>query len=371
MLIFALLQLLPMSFTKPKFPLATPSLHTELKKRVQQYFQEKNIKQNGNSHLFWKAGIFIGAFLLVYLHLVLAQPAWYIAIPECMLLGVIVSGIGFNIMHDGGHGSFSKNKTINKLASYSGSLMGASQFLWNIKHNVIHHTYTNVDGHDDDIEIGALMRMAPTQEYYKIHRFQHIYFVALYSIMYLFWVFFSDYRKYFRQRIGEHPITNITTGDHLRFWGVKVLHAIVFILLPMWAVGPVNWLIGFLVMSLTAGFVLSIVFQLAHTVEDTDFPTTAQPSNKLPDEFAVHQIKTTANFATHNKFISWFVGGLNFQIEHHLFPKISHVHYPAISKIVKQVCKEHNLNYIEYNTTRRAIAAHVNFLRRMGKPLAA
>jgi linoleoyl-CoA desaturase len=109
------------------------------------------------------------------------------------------------------------------------------------------------------------------------------------------------------------------------------------------------------------------VFQLAHTVEHTEFPVTDEITNRLPDEFAAHQIKTTANFATRNKVISWLVGGLNFQIEHHLFPKISHVHYPAISEIVKCVCAEYQLQYIEYPTMRQAVFAHVRFLRRLGK----
>ena len=90
-------------------------------------------------------------------------------------------------------------------------------------------------------------------------------------------------------------------------------------------------------------------------------------TNKMPDEFAAHQIKTTAKFATNNKLVSWWVGGLNFQIEHHLFPKISHVHYPAISAIVRNVCSEYQLNYIDYPTMRRAVAAHVRFLREMGR----
>jgi len=120
-------------------------------------------------------------------------------------------------------------------------------------------------------------------------------------------------------------------------------------------------------MTMVAGFVLSIVFQLAHTVEHTAFPTASEDNNTMSDEFAVHQIKTTANFATKNKLVSWLVGGLNFQIEHHLFPKISHVHYPAISNIVRAVCMEYQLQYIEYPTMRKAIGAHVRFLRDMGR----
>ncbi len=351
----------------PKFPAVKQSLHTELKRRVQQYFDERGIAATGTPKLFTKAIIMVIAFISVYLHLLFFTPVWYLAIAECVVLGGLVAAIGFNVMHDGSHGSFSTNKWVNRIAASSISMLGANHFMWNMKHNMIHHSFTNVDGVDDDIEVGILMRMAPTQKRYKVHRFQHVYFWVLYMLLYVFWIFFADYKKYFSRKIGSVPLKKMSINDHLEFWGVKVYHAAVFIVLPILTVGWLSWLIGFLVMSLFAGFVLSIVFQLAHTVEHTEFPVADIESNKLPDEFAAHQIKTTANFATRNKLVSWLVGGLNFQIEHHLFPKISHVHYPAISEIVRAVCREYQLQYIEYPTMRRAVVAHVRFLREMGK----
>jgi len=236
-----------------------------------------------------------------------------------------------------------------------------------MKHNMIHHSFTNVDGVDDDIEVGVFMRMAPTQKRLWMHRFQHFYFWFLYMLLYVFWIFFTDYKKYFLKKIGDVPLKKMETKDHIEFWVTKVYHGFVFIVLPIMMVGWFNWLMGFLVVSMFSGFVLSIVFQLAHTVEHAEFPVADIDTHKLPDEFAAHQIKTTANFATKNKVISWLVGGLNFQIEHHLFPKISHVHYPAISEIVKAVCMEYQLQYIEYPTMRKAVVAHVRFLKQMGK----
>jgi linoleoyl-CoA desaturase len=351
----------------PKFPSTQNSLHNELRKRVQQYFDDNGINATGNPHLFTKAILMVSAFIAIYVHLLVWTPVWYIGIAECVVLGCLIAGIGFNVMHDGSHGSFSKHKWVNKLASYSMNILGANHFMWNMKHNMIHHSFTNVDGVDDDIEIGVLMRMAPTQKYYKIHRFQYVYFWFLYMLLYVFWIFFSDYNKYFSQRIGNVPLKKMNWKDHAAFWLVKIYHGVVFIVLPILLVGWLWWLVGFLTFSLVAGFILSIVFQLAHTVEHTQFPEADAVTNKLPDEFAAHQIKTTANFATKNKLVSWFVGGLNFQIEHHLFPKISHVHYPAISDIVRNVCKEHHLQYIEFKTTFKAIAAHVRFLKEMGR----
>lgn len=354
-------------FAIPKFPSTTKSLHSDLKLRVQKYFEERGINPTGTPKLFTKAIIMVIALVLIYSHLLIWTPVWYLAIGECILLGGLVAGIGFNVMHDGSHGSFSTNKWVNRIAASSISLLGANHFMWNMKHNMLHHSFTNIDGVDDDIEIGILMRMAPTQKRYKMHRFQHFYFWFLYMLLYVFWIFFTDYKKYFSQKIGNVPLKKMNMNDHIEFWGVKVYHATVFIVLPVLAVGWISWIVGFFTMSLVAGFVLSIVFQLAHTVEDTSFPIADVETNKLPDEFAAHQIKTTANFATRNKLVSWLVGGLNFQIEHHLFPKISHVHYPAISEIVRSVCREYQLQYIEYPTMRKAVVAHVRFLREMGR----
>lgn len=351
----------------PKFPSGKDSLHAELRNRVQQYFDEKGITPTGTISLFTKAILLVTAFVVIYIHLIVWTPVWYIGVVECILLGGVVAGIGFNVMHDGSHGSFSKYKWKNKLAANSVNMLGANLFMWNMKHNMIHHSFTNVDGADDDIEIGILMRMAPTQRRLWMHRFQHFYFWFLYMMLYVFWIFFTDYKKYFTQRIGSMRLKKMSTKDHIAFWVIKLYHGAVFIAIPIIFVGWLPWLIGFLTMSIVSGFVLSIVFQLAHTVEGTEFPVADIINHKLPDEFAEHQIKTTANFATENKLVSWLVGGLNFQIEHHLFPKISHVHYPAVSKIVRKVCREYQLKYIEYPTMRRAIIAHVKFLKQMGR----
>lgn len=351
----------------PKFPAVTQSLHSELKRRVQEYFDQRGIDATGNHRLFSKAILLIVSFVLVYVHLLFFTPSGLLAIGECILLGGIVAAIGFNVMHDGSHGSFSQKKWLNRIAASSISMLGANHFMWNMKHNMIHHSFTNIDGIDDDIEVSSLMRMAPTQKRVWMHRFQHIYFWFLYMLLYIVWLFFTDYKKYFSQKIGSVPLKKMEVKDHIEFWMVKVYHALAFIVLPIYLLGFTKWIIGFLVMTMFAGFVLSIVFQMAHTVEHTEFPVADTNSNRLPDEFAAHQIKTTANFATNNKLISWLVGGLNFQIEHHLFPKISHVHYPAISEIVRAVCFEYQLQYIEYPTMRKAVSAHVRFLRQLGK----
>ncbi len=349
----------------PKFSMPSQSFHSELKRRINEYFAGK--KMTGNYKLYLKAGILIVSFLAIYVHLVFFTPTAWLAIPECLMLGLLTAAIGFNIMHDGAHGSFSSRKWINEIAGYSLNVLGANVFLWKTKHNVIHHAYTNIHELDDDIEAKPLLRFCKTQKYYKIHRFQHWYFWAAYSLLYIWWVLFTDYKKYFTRKIGDLPIKKMSFSDHLNFWAFKLLHAFLFVVVPILAVGAIPWLIGFLVYGLFTGFVLSIVFQLAHTVEDTSFLQASTQEGKIEDEWALHQLKTTANFATRNKFVCWWVGGLNFQIEHHLFPKISHIHYPEISRIIKKACQDYGFPYIEYRRTRMAIVSHVSHLKNMSR----
>ncbi len=351
----------------PKFASTPHSFHAELKKRIAAYFEELGSATTGNYKLFVKAIVLMAGFLLVYTHLVFFTPTTWVALIECVVLGGLTAAIGFNVMHDGAHGSFSRYAWVNNLAGLSLNFLGANLFMWKAKHNIIHHAYTNIDGVDDDIEARPFLRLCESQKYHKMHRYQHWYFWIAYSLLYLVWIFVNDYKKYFTGRIGNVPLKKMKLKDHLSFWGFKLLHAFVFIGLPIYFIGFADWLVGFLAYGLFAGFVLSVVFQLAHTVEHTHFPTANAETGKMEDEWAVHQLKTTANFATRNRFLSWWIGGLNFQIEHHLFPKISHIHYSAISKIIRNACGEFGIPYIEYPKMRLAFVSHVQYLRQLSR----
>lgn len=353
--------------TAPKFLTKANSFQAELRRRTNDYFMEVGKASTGNSELFIKAIILTVSFIAIYVHVVFFTPAAWVAIIECVVLGGLTAAIGFNVMHDGAHGSFSKYDWVNEMAGMSLNFLGANVFMWKTKHNVVHHTFTNIAEVDDDIDARPFLRMCETQKHYKVHRYQHLYFWAAYSLLYMHWIFFTDYEKYFTKKVGNMPLKPMTVKDHVSFWVFKVIHVALFVALPIYLLGFLPWLVGFLIYAMFTGFVISMVFQLAHVVEETHFPIATQPANQLEDEWAVHQLKTTANFATKNKVITWLVGGLNYQIEHHLFPKVSHVHYPAISKIIKQACVEYNVPYIEHERTRMAVASHVAHLRHLGR----
>lgn len=352
--------------TRPRFYTPAKPFYSDLKARVKNYFESEGTQATGTKELYFKAGILVGLTFIIYAHLIFFTPNSIAGIFECALLGILTASIGFNVMHDGSHGSFSRSKILNGFAAFSLNVFGGNSFMWNLKHNLIHHSYTNVDGFDDDINVQPWLRMSKTQNKYKLHKYQHIYFWFLYAQLFLFWVFVLDYQKYFRKKIGAIDLSRMAYYDHLTFWIFKAVHAFLFVALPIYQVGFLHWLVGFFIFNGVAGLVLSLVFQLAHTVEATAFPMPDENTGQLADDWAIHQIKTTSNFATGNRLISWLLGGLNFQVEHHLFPKISHVHYPAISQILRETCREYGIRYIEYTKVRYALASHIAFLKQMG-----
>ena len=340
-----------------------------LKTSVDQYFIDNKIQKTGDWRLFLKSIILLSAAVAIYGSLMFLNPAPVLAVVLAMLFGFTSACIGFSIMHDANHGSYS---TSHKLNDFIGFItlngLGVSSFFWKQKHNIIHHTYTNVDGIDDDIAKSPIIRQCESQKWVPAHRVQHLYLPFIYSLSTIFWIYFMDLTKYFTRKIYTTEAWKMSLKNHIIFWVTKIYYIAVFIVVPVMVWGWGAWLIGYLMMNAVMGITLSFVFQLAHVVENTEFEHIPLDTTKHIDTaWAEHQIKTTSNFAMGNKVISWFVGGLNFQVEHHLFPRISHVHYPAISKIVAQKCREFNLPYNYYPTIGEAIASHFRVMKQLGK----
>lgn len=351
---------------KVKFTNNNAAFSVQLRKRVEEYFKTRGILLTGNRKLYFKTAILLAAATVLYSMIVLTLiPIWIKAV-LCILLGLNLAAIGFNVMHDGAHGSYSKKKWVNDLMAYSLNLLGGSAFIWKIKHNINHHSFTNIDGIDDDIDIRPWMRISPKQDKKWFHRFQHIYWPFFYGLSYITWVFMKDFQKYFSGKISDTPYRMKNKSEHVIFWFSKLAHVFLFIALPAILLGAMNAIIGYLILSLSCGLILATTFQLAHVVEGTSFSSVPDENASMEQDWTVHQIATTANFATKSRFVSWFAGGLNFQVEHHLFPRISHVHYPALSRIVKEVCNDFQIQYLENRTVFSAIRSHVNYLREVG-----
>lgn len=342
----------------------------QLKQEVDQYFTEHKLAKTGNWRLYIKSVVLIGGTTAMYLLLMNWPATWnvWLALPVTLLMGFFMACIGFSVMHDANHGSYSSKRWLNEMMSLSANCLGANSFFWRQKHNVIHHTYTNVDGIDDDIAKSPIIRHCETQRWVPAHRIQHIYVPFAYALSTLFWIFNMDFRKYFGRTINNTPAWPMKPINHLVFWLTKIGYVTFYIVLPIMIWGAGAWAIGFFAANAAMGLTLSLVFQLAHVVENTEFEHVPLDATKhLETAWAEHQIRTTANFAMDNPVVSWFVGGLNFQIEHHLFPRISHIHYPAISKLVQKCCREHNLPYHYNPTVLGAMASHFRVLKALGE----
>ena len=352
---------------KVTFNKSNRDFYNELKGSVELYFSQQRINKTGNWKLYIKALTLIPVAVGLYIFLLAFPVTVLMGIILSALLGFVIASIGFNVMHDACHGSYSSKKWVNNLLGYSLNAMGGNAFIWKFKHNIVHHTYTNVDGVDDDIAKSPVMRQCSSQKWVPAHRFQHIYVVIFYALSSFLWVAMMDFNKYFKQKVFTTPMQKMDRREHFVFWASKVLYVLFYVAIPVYFVGWQAWLIGFTCMHVTLGLTLAVVFQLAHVVEHTEFEQAGIEPKMIENEWAIHQVKTTANFAPRNKIISWFVGGLNYQVEHHLFPRVSHIHYPAISNLVAQACKKYNLPYNQYGTMSAAVVSHFRMMKQLGK----
>ena len=334
-------------------------------RRVAEYFQEYNLKPTGNWRLYVKTAVIVAWLAGSYVALVFLADSMLTAVLAAFALAQGFILVGLNIMHDGNHGSYSSSKLINRIMGFALDLAGGNSRVWRHKHNILHHTYTNIHGADEDLDTGGLLRLSPNQVRRDWHRYQHLYAFLLYGFLTLSWVTTMDFRRLISGRIFNYRMPQTTATN----WGVLISSKVVYygymIAIPLLFHPALYVVIAFVGIHLIQGLTLSLVFQLAHALEENSFPNPSADSREVEKEWAVHEVETTANFATANRLATWYLGGLNYQIEHHLFPKVCHVHYPAISKIVRRTCEESSVSYVNYGTITAAVIAHYRFLRTM------
>lgn len=337
-----------------------------LKTKVEAYFQETGKTKTGTWKIYHKAVVLFAILIAAYAMVVFGDFSNGWKLIGCAVMGLASASIGFNVMHDACHGAYSSKSKINDLMGYSLNFLGGNSYFWKQKHNVIHHTYTNVDGVDDDIAKSPTIRHCETQKWLPAHKVQHLYLPFIYMISSLYWIMFMDVQKYFKGMINNTKAWKMDAKEKRVFWLTKIWYVTAYIAVPIYFVGLGPWFAGFMMMHAVMGFTLGIVFQLAHVVEDTHFYD-GYEDTKIDEEWAITQVLTTANFARKSKIINWFVGGLNYQIEHHLFPRISHTNYPELSEIVKQHCEEYNVPYNDAPTMWSAVKSHFKMMRIFGK----
>ena len=342
--------------------------HREVTKRVENYFVENGISKNADYRMVFKTIFMLSLYFVPYVIILTGgfslTGMWFCTI----IMGLGLAGIGMSIMHDANHGAYSNKSWLNQLLGYSLNIVGGDAFNWKIQHNQQHHTYTNIHGFDQDIRPRMNLRLTPAVKRNWLHRFQIFYAFVFYSLQTFFWVIVKDFMQ-FDQYLQFHSSANNKKQKTIRLLNIILFKSIYFfyiLAIPAIVLHLAWWqlLIGFLTVHIVGGLTLTTVFQLAHIVEGTDYPEPVDGT--IEAEWAIHQMNTTANFAPKNKLLTFYVGGLNYQIEHHLFQRVCHVHYPAIAPIVQQTAEEYGIPYLKNETFRSAIASHFRMLNQLG-----
>lgn len=352
----------------PTFPSTTQSDFLKaIRKETREYFESRSLSQKANSIMVVKA-LLMFALVFVPYGLILSGS---LSVPWMAVLAVLVgfgmAGVGFSVGHDALHGAFSASPTLNRILGWSMDLVGGSSYFWRITHNVMHHTYTNIYGTDDDVGVSPLLRLSPHAPHRWFHRYQHIYAVVLYSLTTFHWAFTKDYNYLLGRSEDPHLGRRHELKNVLGLFAGKIVFYTWTIVIPFLVLPLVWWqiVLGILIAHVVAGTTLGLVFQLAHVVEETGH-ITPDETGLLPLVWAHHEMETTANFSQGNRLLGLCIGGLNHQIEHHLFPRVCSIHYPALGRIVRNLAADHGLPYHTHPSFGHALRSHFRILQRFG-----
>jgi linoleoyl-CoA desaturase len=340
----------------------------DIKARVRRLLDDPVRVRRAERRMYLKTGITVAWLVASWTLLVFFADAFWQAAVLSVLVGLALAGLGFNVTHDANHGAYSRRRNVNRAMRWSMDVIGASSYVWRVKHNVVHHTYTNIAGADQDIEAMPFARFAPEQPRRFFHRLQHVYIWVLYGLFAIQWHTFGDFKQLISGRIGDTAIRWPRGGELAGFIAGKLAFVAWTLAIPMLFHPPLHVLAAFAVASFVLALVLSVVFQLAHCLEEADFPSSGAMRDGGRTEWARHQVETTVDFAPGNRFLTWYLGGLNYQVEHHLFSRVSHLHYPALAEEVRAACETHGVRYQVHPTLWSALASHTRWLRRMGRP---
>jgi linoleoyl-CoA desaturase len=354
---------------KLKFNKDYTGFYQTVRNRADAYFADRHLSRHADGLMIFKTVFFLGGTAALYLLILSGAFTLSTMLVMSIVLGMFSAFIGFNVCHDALHGSYSSVPFVNNALGGVFHLLGANTYNWKISHNIVHHTFTNIHDHDDDLVIvPGLVSVCPQDKPNAIQRYQHYYAFAFYGLAAIAWVFTKDFIRFFKNNVGGMDTSRHPRIELFKLFLFKILYYFLVIALPLMLL-PITWwqfMIGFVSMQVAKGLVLGLVFQLAHIVEGLEFPE-PDTEGHMEDNWAAHQMRTTANFGVHNGITTFLCGGLNMQIEHHLFPKVCHTHYPALSKIVKQTATEFGLPYYENTSFFTALVSHFKVLRKFGK----
>jgi linoleoyl-CoA desaturase len=308
-----------------------------------------------------KAISILAWFLLSY-GLLLATSTLATSILAAGALAFAACALGFGVFHDANHGTLFASRTANQRAARLCSvILGPSRHFWLHKHHTLHHRQPNVFAWDDDIDARGLLRLTPECPWAPRFRGQELRALLFYGLNTIEWFFWKDFRCLMRGRLNEWQPLNLAPAERAELLACKGLYFGLFVLPPFIVLPIASSCAAFLIFHLVFSWVLTAVFQLAHLTPAMEFGGVREG-----DDWAMHQMRTTADFATRSSFITWFTGGLNHQVEHHLFPTVAHTHYAALRPIVCSAARQHGLPCHDLGTVRDALIQHFALLRDLG-----
>ncbi|HEX2628798.1 MAG TPA: fatty acid desaturase [Chitinophagaceae bacterium] len=353
-------------YTKSK--ITGDDIYPGIKARVQRYFAGSGQNRFADNRIWFKAS----ALLLI------ATGCYFIALTTGSQLSVFILYplsfwflllLGFNIGHDAAHGCLTGNKKKDAfLFASSFVLLGANPYLWKIRHIHSHHPYPNVEGCDADMELTGLFRFTHSQPHRKIHRYQQYYAPLLYSTYTLYWIFYKDFMLFARrQQVNIHFI-NHSPKEWVRLFVYKLIYLFLFIGLPI-IIQPkltAAFIFAFLLSHFINSLFLLFTFLMSHHVPQTGFHA-AIHNDTIPHSWAMQQVMSSADFHADKKWAYWLFGGFNAHVAHHLFPGICHIHYRAITQIIKRQLFIRSVPYHSF-TWWQGVKFHFQLLKQMGLP---
>jgi linoleoyl-CoA desaturase len=340
---------------RPAFSARKGEFYSEVNRRAKRYFQENGLRQHAT--LGWQ----VGSLLLVLLTLVLLYPAFVKGwIAFAVLLGIVravaILGPGHSMSHFAFFRSVSTNTQVFRVIA---PLLLTTHPVWNLTHVIHHHIYT-LTSHDMQ-DLYPIKRVQAVQPMRGWHRFQHVYMWPLYALGLVFWQLLDLVRAasaLVSKTFLERPFSFRQAVETLIGQAVTIgLHVV----LPFFFLPPLQALAVSLTANVTAALVVILQIVVNHEVTLTPG---GGPAPRGCD-WGEHQVRTSHNYGAASWLCLHMSGGLNFQIEHHLFPRVHYVHYPALAAIVRDTCREFALPYHSSETLGDALVAHYKHLRLM------
>ena len=341
----------------------------QIREKANAYFASTKAPRHGNFFLAFKFFSMAALIGLGY-YGVLHATNFIVLLLSYMLFGFMFLIMGINFGHDGAHHCVTGNRRLdNFIFQMVFGLQGLSGYVWQIRHNFSHHIFPNVYENDTDLEISNLIRLSPTQKKLPIHKYQHIYAPFIYMTFSLAWIFFVDISMFSRSKHANLRLGKVPFSEVIKLITIKITYLFIFLYLPIHysSLSLETVVLAYLLMNVVASVFLAFTFFISHHVMEADYAQAEVTNKMVPDSWVHHQIVTTIDFLPESPLANYIFAGFNLHTAHHIFPEVSHVHYPALTRIIKETMEENHLNWYKSYSFMDGVRSHFKKLKKNGQ----